>query len=138
RAVLPGVVGTVMLLAAGCTGQTSTPQPSPRTTATTDTVVTAACQRTLNFSPNGFPEFMGQSNSPATLYGLLFASYPLMAGREAKIAWRMTGSGDVRFTATGPNGQQISPLAGPTPHADSNWHRPGDEWGTFFRFPTRG
>jgi hypothetical protein len=101
-------------------------------------LVTAACQRSLNFSPNGFPEFIGQSDSSVTLYGLLFSLYPLRAGREVKIVWRMTGSGDIRFTAIGPSGEQIAPTAGPTPHSGSNWVRPGGEWGTVFRFPTRG
>jgi hypothetical protein len=134
----------VILLGTGCTGHTSAapiPEPS-QTTSTTSTTVAqvaeAACQRRLPPSSLGFPEFAGESDSSATLYGLLFTPYPLRAGHEAKIVWRMTGSGHIRFTAIGPSGQQIAPEAGPTPHTGSNWRRPGDEWGTFFQFPTRG
>jgi hypothetical protein len=88
-------------------------------------------------SSNGMPEFMGRSNSSITLYGLLFADYPLPAGRVSKIVWRMTGSGQMRFSATGPRGQRIAP-AWSTLHYGSNWDRPGEEWGTGFRFPVGG
>jgi len=141
RAVLSGIIGVTMLLGSGCTSQSSPPpppQPPPSIAPSSDVVANAACQRTLKFNPGEFPEFMGKSNSSTTLYGLLFTNYPIPAGREVKIAWRMNGSGHVRFTATGPSGQHIAPTRGPELHMGSNWHRPGDEWGTGFRFPVGG
>jgi hypothetical protein len=30
------------------------------------------------------------------------------------------------------------PTQGPDPHASSNWERPGEEWGTFFRLEAPG
>ena len=93
--------------------------------------------RRLSANLSSMPEFIGKSNSSQTLYGLLFTKYPISAGREVKIVWRTTGSGHVRFTATGPRGQHIAP-AWTTLHYGSNWDRPGEEWGTGFRFPVRG
>lgn len=84
------------------------------------------------------PEIRGRAESPVTLYGLLFASYPIIARRDTKIAWRMTGSGLISFEALGPHGRHGYLDWGPEPHTGSSWHRPGDEWGTGFRFPTAG
>ena len=68
----------------------------------------------------------------------MFTSYPIPTQREAKIVWRMTGSGAIALEAIGPQGERISPEWGPEPHTGSNWNRPGDEWGTGFRFPAAG
>ena len=133
--------GGLLLLGAGCSHHTSaTPVAAQSHThsATAASVAEAACQQHLQPGSFGQPEFAGRSDSSATVYGLPFSPYPLTVGRETKIAWRMTGSGRVRFAATGPNGQRVDPIDGPTPHTGSNWDRPGDEWGTFFQFPTRG
>jgi hypothetical protein len=66
---------------------------------------------------------------------LPFKSLPFIAGQEVKIAWRMTGSGPPRFTVIGPSGEDADVLQwGPEGHIDSTWKRPGDEWGTGFRF----
>jgi hypothetical protein len=86
----------------------------------------------------GLPEVTGEATAPATLYGLLFTGYPIPAHQVSKIAWRVTGSGRVQFSATGPHGRRIGLVWGPEPHGGSNWNRPGTEWGTGFRFPTAG
>ena len=57
-------------------------------------------------------------------------------GRNIKIVWRMTGSGDPTFTLIGPDGSQAGVPRG-SPHA-SNWQRPGDEWGSIFFFSQPG
>ncbi|MBE3560765.1 MAG: hypothetical protein IMW89_16320 [Ktedonobacteraceae bacterium] len=36
------------------------------------------------------------------------------------------------------NGGQVKPVWGPTYHASSTWHRPGQEWGTGFTLPRPG
>jgi hypothetical protein len=50
----------------------------------------------------------------------------------------ITGEGDLEIAAQDPEETSHGPTQGPTPHSDSNFDRPGDEWGTFFRFPTSG
>jgi hypothetical protein len=57
-------------------------------------------------------------------------------GRNIKIVWRMTGSGDPTFTLIAPDGSSSV-----VPHSElhaSNWQRPGDEWGSIFFFPQPG
>ncbi len=73
-----------------------------------------------------------------TLWGLVFSRYPVPRGTEAKIVWRVTGAGDVALWATGPSGRRVGPVWGPEAHTGSTWHRPGDEWGTGWRFPEAG
>jgi hypothetical protein len=57
-------------------------------------------------------------------------------GRNIKIVWRMTGSGDPTFTLIGQDGSR-SDVAHSGLHG-SNWSRPGDEWGSIFVFPQPG
>jgi hypothetical protein len=70
---------------------------------------------------------------------MLFPTEPLLtAGKELKVAWRMTGSGDFSISATGPDGTVVKSIWGPEQHSGSTWDRPGDEWGTGWVFPTAG
>jgi hypothetical protein len=139
--VMRVAVGAILLLGAGCTGHTSAAGAGdePRTTTMPTTPVSNPQCPTTFLHPNrsGFPEFKGGSTS-VTLYGLLFTRYPIPARHDAKIVWRLTGSGNIRFQGLGPEGQHIVPEWGPEPHGSSSWHRPGDEWGTGFRFPVGG
>jgi hypothetical protein len=57
-------------------------------------------------------------------------------GRNIKIVWRMTGSGDPTFSLIGPDGSQTG-VPHSVPHG-SNWQRPGDEWGSIFFFRQPG
>lgn len=92
---------------------------------------------TLAESPDaGFPEIRGAA-AGATVWALVFHN-PVTADEEAKIVWRMTGSGSVRFAAHSPSGRVIEPEWGPEPHAGSTWNRPGAEWGTGWVFPEPG
>ncbi len=83
------------------------------------------------------PEVRGTTTS-GQLWGLLFEEPPYRVGDEVKIAWRMTGSGDLRLRATAPNGKRTSLAWGPTAHTGSNYDRPGDEWGAGYRFDRAG
>ena len=75
----------------------------------------------------------------ATLYGLVMTvSGAVRAGEEVKIVWRMTGSGPLHLSSVSPDGTSRSPVWGPEPHGSSNYHRPGDEWGVGYQFPTPG
>ncbi len=60
---------------------------------------------------------------------LTFGNWPIEAGSEAKLVWRVTGSGDATFRARR-GGDAVEPVWGPDRHGSSNWVRPGDEWGT--------
>ncbi|MFG6200241.1 hypothetical protein [Nonomuraea sp. JJY05] len=86
----------------------------------------------------GFPEVRGVGQD-AELWALLFVGRPPLArGEEIKIVWRMTGEGPLRVKATLPDGTPAKLAWGPEEHGGSNWHKPGEEWGTGFVFPKRG
>jgi hypothetical protein len=72
------------------------------------------------------------------VWALLYEPSPWKAGQEVKVVWRATGAGAFAVTAFGPEFQRVAPIAGPTEHYGSNWERPGDEWGTFFRLDEPG
>lgn len=85
---------------------------------------------------NGLPEIRGRAKH-GQLWALLFESLPLRAGVDNKIAWHMTGSGAFHvYAASGT--MRVAPTWGPEYHISSSWHRPGQEWGTGFTFPSEG
>jgi hypothetical protein len=63
---------------------------------------------------------------------------PLYTGVEVKIVWRVTGHGSLRLVATGPDGHDRSLVWGPEPHVDSDFKRPGQEWGAGYTFDQPG
>ncbi len=72
--------------------------------------------------------------------GLIFltgGNHP-RTGVSTKFVWRVTGTGDPTFTATGTDGATIQPDWGPEPHGGSNFDQPGEEWGMAFTFPAPG
>jgi hypothetical protein len=73
----------------------------------------------------------------ATFWALFFGG-KLTAGKEVKVVWRMTGTGDLTITATSADGKVVKPVWGPEAHSGSSYQRPGDEWGTGWVFPTAG
>lgn len=83
----------------------------------------------------GIPEAQGRATN-ASIWALFF--HPLTANRRVKIAWKMTGTGKFTVSAYSPIGQRSDPVSGPDPHGSSNWIHEGDEWGTWFEFPTPG
>jgi len=85
------------------------------------------------------PEVRGVA-ADSSLYGLLFVSHapPIRNGDEVKIAWRMTGEGDLTVTATSPTDRLGKLTFGPELHTGSNYSRPGPEWGTGFMFDEPG
>jgi hypothetical protein len=98
------------------------------------------CPGTANLgggsNSGGFPERQGVGDG-ATLWALFFTD-EVTVGQQAKVVWRMTGSGGLSISATGPGGQVLTPTWGPESHTGSSWNRPGDEWGTGWDFPTAG
>jgi hypothetical protein len=63
---------------------------------------------------------------------------PLRAGQDVKIVWRMTGTGDLRLTAWGPDGKARPLQWGPEKHSGSNFTKPGDEWGAGYHLAKPG
>jgi hypothetical protein len=72
------------------------------------------------------------------VWGLVLGAIPAHAGERVKIVWRVTGAGPLRVTLIGPRGRPVPLESGPTPHGASTFNRPGDEWGTIFRFDRPG
>ena len=69
---------------------------------------------------------------------LVFGPLPPTVGSELKIVWRVTGSGQLTVIARRPDGTEAPLIFGPEPHAGSTFDRPGQEWGTGFRFDMPG
>ncbi|GAA4498848.1 hypothetical protein GCM10023191_044720 [Actinoallomurus oryzae] len=88
----------------------------------------------------GGPEVRGTGHG-AGLWGLIMVrprSPLIRAGDEAKIVWRMTGTGDLQLSAIGPDGRSRKLAWGPEAHGGSSYHRPGEEWGAGYRFDRPG
>jgi len=102
---------------------------TPATTATTCDAPTPIVQN----------EVQGIS-ADASIYGLLLLNHqpPIHAGDEVKIAWRMTGTGELSVASTSPSAEPGVLTFGPEAHAGSSYERPGDEWGTGFMFGEPG
>ena len=126
------VVVLVCVLGAGCSS------PAPYRTAPVST--TAACVAPNHFGAVGAPNEIHVATPDAQLWGLALGPghVPPRVGDELKIVWRMTGTGPLSIVFRAPDGR-VQPLVfGPERHGSSSYHRPGDEWGTGFRFPARG
>lgn len=63
---------------------------------------------------------------------------PIHVREQVKIVWRMTGSGPLSLTTTSPQGDPVALRWGPEHHGGSTYHRPGDEWGAGYLFPSAG
>ena len=95
----------------------------------------ASCSRPSPISVGSQgPEITGRGRG-AQLHGLIMVPrFPISAGRRSvKIVWRMTGSGPLKLAAYDAHGRKV-PLAWIEPHGGSNYHRPGDEWGSGYHF----
>ncbi|MGX6604422.1 hypothetical protein ACWKSP_20150 [Micromonosporaceae bacterium Da 78-11] len=121
------LTAALLLTVAGCAADKPGPTPEP---APTD-----SCPASAELG-DGLPDRQGVGEG-ATLWAMFFGP-KAVAGQEFKIAWRMTGAGDLAMTATGPDGSSVTPTWGPEPHSESTFDRPGDEWGTGWVFPTAG
>ncbi|RPJ21214.1 MAG: hypothetical protein EHM33_26735 [Chloroflexi bacterium] len=91
-------------------------------------------------SPNSFPEIQATMHSEGEIWALLFFG-EAHANEDLKIVWRIDApepGTEVRFQAQNEEGTVVQPIWGPEYHPDSNWERPGTEWGTGFHFPEPG
>src|ERR1700730_13450156 len=83
-------------------------------------------------------EVRGTASTGVEIWGLILGPLPLRVGTDTKVVIRMTGGGEPVIYSDGPSGLQVAPDQGPRVHAGSSWNRPGDEWGTFFTWPSAG
>ena len=124
-----------LLTVAGCDRGAGTPDTSP-SPASPAAAPVDRCPADARI--DGLTDRQGAGDG-ATLWARFFPTTPeLHAGTEIKIVWRMTGSGPLTMSATGPGGRSTTPIWGPEPHGSSNFDRPGEEWGTGWTFPTPG
>lgn len=88
---------------------------------------------------SGTPE-RGFDSPKGSLWMIVFAAFPLRAGGEMKIVFRMTGSGDITIRASDADGIESKPTFGPQGHGSSSWDgvHPGAEVGIGFTFSHAG
>ncbi|GAA0536595.1 hypothetical protein GCM10010172_17460 [Paractinoplanes ferrugineus] len=125
----------LLVLVAGCTPAPS-PDPAPSSDAPSSPAAAPTCPATADLPLDGERQGRGDSDG-VTLWALFFGP-KVIAGQEIKVAWRMTGAGDLTMTAQGPDGRLVKPSWGPEEHGGSTFARPGDEWGTGWVFPRSG
>jgi hypothetical protein len=79
------------------------------------------------------------TSADGELWGIAMGPHlPPRVGDPLKIVWRMSGHGALHVTVRRPDGSAARLTFGPDRHDRSTYHRPGDEWGTGFRFDQRG
>ena len=140
----------VVALVAGCTGGHTRPPASTTASSATDVTAgpvpspfhVAALSCTAGHANPVTVRALFEIEGRATvgsLWALVFADHPFVAAQQVKIAWHMTGTGSLRLSASNlDTGRVVAPWNGPEPHSSSSWHRPGDEWGTVWVFPSGG
>lgn len=72
-----------------------------------------------------------------TAWALVEGGTPVPVKDDFKIIWRVTGGGHLSLVAVDGARDTLRPL-GVEPHSGSDWHRPGDEWGTAWNLPQPG
>jgi hypothetical protein len=143
-------VAGAALVAAACSGDRT--RPTTSTTEAAATVITAgpvpspfpvvslACSagHPDEVVAHGLIELKGDAG-PASLWALVFHDHPFVVSEQVKIAWHMTGTGPLRLSASNlDTGKVVAPWNGPDAHSSSSWHRPGEEWGSVWVFPSAG
>lgn len=127
-----------LVLAAGCPspsgGRSTGPSASEASPDLTEAPI-APCPATAAAAPTT-RDGLGRG---VEMHALLFPVEPeLVAGRELKIVFRLTGGQDVTVTADGPGEKVVLPVWGPEWHGGSNFDYPGAEFGAGFVFPEAG
>jgi len=130
---------TISMVLTACAGWPTPDRPAATPVQPAPTATQPTCQPSLaQPSKNDFPEIQATMKSTGEIWALLFFDQA-HAKQEAKIVWRITGTGkQFDITAQHEDGTIIHPIWGPEYHGGSNWERPGEEWGTGFNFPEPG
>jgi hypothetical protein len=130
----PALVAGVALLVA-CSSSSSTPKVLPSTTV----AHVAACAIRTPFGTDGPHNEVRARTTRGKAWGLAVeGALPPRPGETVKIVWRVTGHGPLLVTFTAPDRRTRPLVFGPEQHSASTYHRPGEEWGTGFRFTSRG
>jgi hypothetical protein len=125
----------VLVLAAGCPSPSGGPTTVTPASPDLTKAPIVACPATAAAAPDT-RDALGRG---VEMHALLFPTEPeLRAGRELKIAFRLTGGQDVTITADGPGEKVILPVWGPEWHGGSNFDYPGAEFGAGFVFTEAG
>ncbi len=139
----------VLVLVSSCTGGTAERSASPAPTRTVQSPTASPSMRAVAVpgcphppSPShAYHQFLVEvrgSSDQGKLWALIFQKPgdPIRAGKQVKIVWRMTGTGNLSLVAVDTTGQVNPGVLGA--HGTSTWDRPGDEWGSLFTFPQPG
>ncbi|GIM97247.1 hypothetical protein Ato02nite_090400 [Paractinoplanes toevensis] len=125
----------LLVLSASCSSAPSSAPPTPSPALLAPAAPSPQpCPSTADLPADAEMQGVGDG---VTLWALFFGGR-IVAGQEIKVAWRMTGGGDLTMTATAPDGSLLKPSWGPEPHGGSTYQRPGEEWGTGWIFPVAG
>jgi hypothetical protein len=96
------------------------------------------CRRPTAFDTAHGNELHGTTTN-GELWGIAMGPHiPPRVGDPLKIVWRMTGHGPLHVAVVRPDGSTSRLTFGPERHDRSTYRRPGDEWGTGFRFDRAG
>ena len=137
------VAGVVVIACSSPSGDASHALTSPSHSVGTylGNLGTAGCKPAAAVhgwqSQGGFPE-VGIDSSRGSFWALFFTPVPPPRGKDIKVVWRMTGTGEFTFEASDADGTTAVLVWGPTAHSSSNWIHRGDEVGTGFNFPHAG
>lgn len=98
------------------------------------------CDPESPYDDGALAETLATSTGELVAWGLIWSPPPMMLDIQVKMVFRLTGEGEFDVYARHEDGTQIVPSWGPNDHGtdDSNYGRPGNEWGMAFTFPTAG
>jgi len=141
--LVTGLVAGLVTGLAGCTDDRPDASPAPTAGASTS----AAPDPAPSCSPMPWSGsvLQGRSDDEQSVFAMvqataqdLVAPETVRVGRSVKLVVRMTGSGDLGVSVTGPGGETKDLDWGPEAHGDSNFGAAGDEWGIGFTFDHPG
>jgi hypothetical protein len=127
---------TLAVIAGGCSSSGGSAAEKPRSPATSE----SRCADARRFGAGGTPNEIHATSTGGEVWGLALGPGPVppLVGETLKIVWRVTGSGPLEIRFTDPSGRRHPLTFGPEAHSSSSYHRPGDEWGSGFRFTRAG
>jgi len=121
-----------VVLVAGCSGPSSANGESPGASSPVDSATPKApCSETTRVRPDGAMRGQTENGQVWALGGAP------KVGEEFKLVLRVTGAGELSVLGVSPDGSRRAPTS-VVEHISSNFNRPGDEWGTFWKFDRVG
>lgn len=128
-----GVLVCAVVLAGGaCSSSDGTAARKPASAS--------PCVDASRFGTSGSANEIHARSTDGEVWGLALGPGPVPphAGETLKIVWRVTGSGPLEIRFTDPVGRRHPLTFGPEAHSSSDYQRPGDEYGSGFRFTSAG